>query len=236
MNITKQFPKIFGLLELAGFLAVALILKELMDPLFWRYSGPVSLITTIALIAIYIRTRGESWSSMGLRALPGLKAKLLVIPKAALIFVTVFATMVLLTKGLDAIGITFLSEIPEGETERWGDIEGNLQQYLILLALSWVSAGFCEEMFFRGFVLTKLMAVLGENKFALIISVILSATFFGYVHLYYQGLAGFVNAGVIGLIFATYYFAFKRSLWPLIVAHGFINSLGFTTEYLGLPG
>ncbi len=228
--------RLTSLIELAVFIAIALGLKELMDPFFWRYSGPVSLITTIILITLYIRTRGENWSGMGLRALPGLKAKLLVIPQALLVFATVLVIMVSLTKGLDAIGITILSDPIEGEEERWGDLEGNLPQYLILLGLSWFSAGFAEEMFFRGFVMTRLQSVLGRTKFASIFSVVLAALFFGYVHFYYQGLAGFINAGAIGLIFGTYFLVYKRNLWPLIIAHGSMNTLGFTMEYLGLAG
>jgi len=46
-------------------------------------------------------------------------------------------------------------------------------------------------------------------------------------------LTGLVNAGVIGLIFGTFFLLYKRNLWPLVLAHGFINSLGFTSEFMG---
>jgi len=226
---------IVAAIELIGFVAFALILKEMMDPYFWRYSGPVSLITTVILLTVYLRMRGQNWASMGLRSLPGTKAKLLLIPQAILVIASMLVVIIALTKGFDAMGIHFLSDPIEGENERWGDLEGNLQQYLILIALSWISAGLCEEMFFRGFVITRLQDTLGGAKFATAISIILAATLFGYVHFYYQGLAGFVNAGVIGLIYGTLFFVYKRNLWPLVIAHGFVNSLGFTVEYLGLP-
>jgi membrane protease YdiL (CAAX protease family) len=141
-----------------------------------------------------------------------------------------------LTKGLDAIGITILSDPIAGEQERWGDISGNLEQYLILLGISWISAGFAEEMFFRGFVLTRLTTIFGSAKPALAFSVFLAAAFFGFVHFYYQGLAGFINAAVIGLILGFWFLIYKRNLWPLIIAHGSMNSLGFTMEYLGFAG
>jgi membrane protease YdiL (CAAX protease family) len=236
INRITQSARLTGLLELAVFIALALGLKEIMDPFFWRYSGPVSLITTIILITLYIRARHQSWSSMGLRALPGVKAKLLVIPQALLVFASVLAVMVSLTKGLDAIGITILSDPIAGEQERWGDISGNLEQYLILLGISWISAGFAEEMFFRGFVLTRLTTIFGSAKPALAFSVFLAAAFFGFVHFYYQGLAGFLNAAVIGLILGFWFLIYKRNLWPLIIAHGSMNSLGFTMEYLGFAG
>jgi membrane protease YdiL (CAAX protease family) len=102
-----------------------------------------------------------------------------------------------------------------------------------LIALSWISAGFGEEMFFRGFLISRLQTSFNGIKFASAISVLLAALLFGYVHFYYQGLAGLVNAGVIGVIFGVYFLIFKRNLWPLVIAHGFINSLGFTSEFMG---
>ncbi len=222
-----------AVIELLVFVVFALVSKEVMDPLFGAYSGPVSLITTLIILTIYIRRQGQSWASMGLRTLPGLKAKLLVLPQAMAIFVTVLISIVLLTRGLDALGITFMSEPIEGETERWGALQGNLRMYLILIALSWISAGFGEEMFFRGFLITRLQTAFNGIKFSSAISVLLAAFLFGYVHFYYQGVTGLVNAGVIGVIFGTYFLLYKRNLWPLVIAHGFINSLGFTSEFMG---
>ena len=125
-----------------------------------------------------------------------------------------------------------MSEPIEGEIERWGDIKGNLQQYLILIALSWISAGFAEEMFFRGFVITRLQAALNGTNLASVFAVLLAALLFGDVHFYHQGLTGLVNATAIGFIFGTFFLIYKRNLWPLGVAHGSINSLGFTSDFL----
>ena len=199
-----------ALIELVIFVTVALGLKEVLDPYIWRYSGPISLVATVIAITIYYRLRSQSWSSMGLIRLENLRSKLLLLPQAILVFFCVLVTLTLLTKGLEAAGFHFMSEPIEGEQTRWGDIEGNLRQYLILIGLSWVSAGFAEEMFFRGFVVTRLQDIFDGP----IMAVVLSAVFFGYVHLYYQGLAGFVNATVIGVIFATLFLLFKRNLWP----------------------
>ena len=222
-----------AIVELVVFVAFALTSKLAMDSYFGSYSGPVSLITTLVLLGIYMHKRGERWASIGLRALPGAKAKLMVLPQALLVFVSVLGTIVVLTKGLESIGLNFMSEPIEGETERWGDIKGNLQQYLMLIALSWISAGFAEEMFFRGFLITRLQTVLNGTNLASVLAVLLAALLFGYVHFYCQGLTGLVNATAIGLIFGTFFLAYKRNLWPLVLAHGSINSLGFTSDFLG---
>lgn len=236
MNVAMKVEiskKITALIEVVAFVAIALVSKEIADPLLGPYSGPATLIATLVLLTVYVSMRGESWVSMGMRALPGTKAKLLVVPQAILVFISVLTIILLLTKGLEVIGLPFMSEPIEGEEERWGDIEGNLRMYLILIGLSWISAGFGEEMFFRGFVITRLQTTFSGLKFASVSAVLLSAVLFGYVHFYYQGLAGFVNATAIGLIFGTAFLLYKRNLWPLILAHGFINSLGFTGEFMG---
>jgi membrane protease YdiL (CAAX protease family) len=130
-------------------------------------------------------------------------------------------------------GFDFMSEKAEGEIDRWGDISGNVKMYLLLLALSVVSAGFAEEMFFRGYLISRVQAIFGSSLWATVLSIFLPALLFGYVHIYYQGLQGFVNAGVIGVIFGTLFLKFKRNLWPLILAHAFINCLGYTAEFMG---
>ena len=126
-----------------------------------------------------------------------------------------------------------MSEKIAGEVERWGDIAGNLRLYLLMLAISWISGGFAEEMFFRGFLITRLQAALDGVKFASVLAVLLPALLFGYVHIYYQGLHGYFNAGMVGLVFESFFLLYKRNLWPLVLAHGFINSLGFTAEFMG---
>ncbi len=218
-----------AVLEVVAFVAFALLLKELLDPFFWRYSAPVSLISTLVLLTIYMRLRGQKWSSMGLRPLPGAKAKLLVVPQATLAFVAVIA----IAFGVEAIDPQLTSETHESEAERWGDVAGDLRIYLRMLAISWISGGFAEEMFFRGFLITRLQTAFDGVKFASGFAVLLPALLFGYVHVYSQGLYGFLNAGVIGLIFGTLFLLYKRNLWPLVLAHGFINSLGFTAEFMG---
>lgn len=220
-------------IEIVAIVAFALILKELLDPFFWRFSAPVSLISTIILLTALLRFRGETWSSLGLRRLPGAKAKLLVIPQAILVFLAVLVILTAVTFAIEAAGSQLLSEKIEGEVERWGDIAGNLKLYLLMLAISWISGAFAEEMFFRGFLITRLQTVLEGTKYASGLVVLLPALLFGYVHVYYQGLHGFVNAGIVGLIFGTFFLLYKRNLWPLVLAHGFINSLGFTAEFMG---
>jgi membrane protease YdiL (CAAX protease family) len=225
--------KMWVAIEITAFVAIALLSKLALDPFIWRYAGPVSLIGTIVTLSVYLHFRGLSWRSMGLVALPSSRGKLLLIPQAILTFLTVLIIIKFLTFGLESAGFEFMSEKAQGETDRWGDISGNLEMYLLLLGLSIVSAGFAEEMFFRGYLISRIQAIFGSSLWATVLSIFLPALLFGYVHIYYQGLQGFVNAGVIGVIFGTLFLKFKRNLWPLILAHAFINCLGYTAEFMG---
>jgi CAAX protease family protein len=219
-------------IELVGFVAFALILKRVFDPLFWRYAGPVSLIIVLIVLTRYMRMRRETWAGMGLIALPGARAKLMLIPKTLLAFVGFAIAVATVLLGGEVLNLEFMSEIPEGVEDRWGDIKGNLPLYLLWLGIVWTAAAFGEEMFFRGFIITRLQSVFSGVKFASVIAVIAAAAFFGYVHMYYQGMRGFVTAGAIGLAFGATFLLMKRNLYPVILVHGIVDTIGFTARFM----
>ncbi len=232
MPSTQKSGRRTAVIELVVFVAFALILKKIMDPLFWRYAGPVSLITVLVVLTGYMRMRGESWASMGLRALPGVKAKLMLIPQTLLTFAAFAAAVAIVVFGGQAIGLEFMSETPEGVEERWGDIRGNLPLYLLWMGIVWTAAAFGEEMFFRGFLITRSLTVFAGVKLAPVFAVVLPAILFGYGHMYYQGLRGFFTTGAIALAFGAMFLLFKRNLYPVILVHGIVDSIGFTARFM----
>jgi CAAX protease family protein len=230
-NILKS-KNLIAAIELVGFVAFALILKRVFDPLFWRYAGPVSLVIVLVVLTGYMRIRRETWAGMGLIALPGVRAKLMLIPQTLLAFVAFAIAAATVLFGGEALGLEFMSEIPDGVEDRWGDIKGNLPLYLLWLGIVWTAAAFGEEMFFRGFIITRLQSVFSGVKFASVIAVILAAAFFGYIHMYYQGLRGFFTTGAIGLAFGATFLLMKRNLYPVILVHGIVDTLTFTAIFM----
>ena len=83
------------------------------------------------------------------------------------------------------------------------------------------TAGFCEEVIFRGYLMTRLR-LLGKFK-SWIIPIIVSSLAFGFPHLY-QGIHGFLIITVLGVLFALIYIR-TRSIWPCIIAHFFLDFL-----------
>jgi len=220
------------LAEVIGFVALALGSRYVMSLFFWRFAGPVSLVFTLAILTSYLRGRGIGWSDMGLRALPGIKAKLLVIPQAALVGIVFFGAVATVLIGGPAIGLDFIGQVPDTVDERWGNLEGNIPLFLLWLAIVWTVAAFGEEMFFRGYLITRLETAFSGIRWGVVLAVLLPAMLFGYGHYYYQGLSGVFVTGAIGLVLGTMFVLFKRNLWPVVIWHGMIDTLAFTATFM----
>ena len=59
------------------------------------------------------------------------------------------------------------------------------------------------------------------------------ASLFGLGHAY-LGPRGIMNAAAIGLVSGAVYWANGRNLWPLVIAHGLVDSVGLTMLRLGV--
>jgi membrane protease YdiL (CAAX protease family) len=66
--------------------------------------------------------------------------------------------------------------------------------------------------------------MLSNNMFATIFAVIAQAAIFGFRHSYDLSERS-ITVGLIGLAMGVGYVVFGRNLWPLIVAHGVLNTL-----------
>ncbi|MBD3401728.1 CPBP family intramembrane metalloprotease [candidate division GN15 bacterium] len=85
----------------------------------------------------------------------------------------------------------------------------------ILWVLVSITAGFCEEVAFRGYLMTRLRLLLKTDSWVL--PTIVSAVIFGVCHTY-QGMAGFILISIYGVMFSLLYIR-TGSLWPGIIAH-----------------
>ena len=112
-------------------------------------------------------------------------------------------------------------------------VEGNLEKYILLLALGLIFGGVIEELVFRGFVVGWGSHILGDDAARWL--VLLSAGAFGFAHLY-QGWAGVASTGLAGLALGLVYLAGGRGLLPAILVHMILNFVGITALYLGIDG
>ena len=83
------------------------------------------------------------------------------------------------------------------------------------------TAGFCEEVAYRGYLMTRLR-MLGKCK-TWVLPTIISAVIFGIGHAY-QGVPGLIVITAYGVLFSLLYIRTGR-LWPCIIAH-FLQDFG----------
>ena len=187
--------------------------------------GPLTTLLMVALATLLLRRNGRDWRAMGLGKLPHWKKLLLWVIGAYVAVMVVVA--VVLTPTLEAAGLgapdisVFLA------------IEGNFPLLIMWLVISWVVGGFAEEMLARGFLLNRFADLFGGGKSAFYLAVIAQAIIFGLAH-GYQGLAGIILTGGVGAILGLVYVLTGRSLWPVIITHGLIDSISFVSLYLGV--
>ena len=88
-----------------------------------------------------------------------------------------------------------------------------------------------EEIVFRGFMVAYGALIFGERYSWPLAA--FSSVVFGLSHLY-QGTAGVLVTGIVGFLLATIFIFSKKNLPLLMLAHGFVDSIGMLQLFLGL--
>ena len=88
----------------------------------------------------------------------------------------------------------------------------------VFLAVS-VTAGFCEELLYRGFLIGYFAPMTGPA-----VAVAISAVVFGLAHAY-QGGTGIVKTGMVGAVMGVI-FIVSGSIWPAIILHVILDVQG----------
>ena len=177
-------------------------------------AGPAAVALGAFAAVLCVRRAGEPWSALGLappaRPLRTVGAGLgyAVLGYLGAIVATVLATKVL--------------GWPPMQSGKLGAVQGNPAALLGMLAIAWTAAAFGEELLFRGFLQGRLQGLLAA---------LVQAALFGLAHAY-QGATGILVTGLLGLVFGLLYLRAK-SLWPLVLAHGLIDTLSLLALYAG---
>jgi uncharacterized protein len=187
-------------------------------------AGPIAV--TLACIAAWVclRAAGESPSAaLGLARPPHLGRTLLVgLGYTLLAYLGAIAATLLATR---------VFGWPPMQSARLASLAGNPLALAGWLAIAWTTAAFGEELLYRGFLQGRLRTLWGSSRAAALAAVSLQALGFGFSHAY-QGATGVLVSGTLGLIFGLLYLRAK-SLWPLVLAHGIIDTVGLVALYAG---
>lgn len=199
--------------------------SDVAESFMAAYRGELALLISILLATFLLRLNGESWKNTGLsrpeniRRLPAQTITVMVMAYAVAIFVTFLVAQLLGMEG--------------PSQEQHSGVTGNISEYLIhLTVITWGTAAFLEEMIFRGFLIHRFAAALGNTRVAVVVAVLIQSVLFGLAHPG-QGPGGMLMTGAIGLVFGTLYVRYNRNLWPLILAHGIMDTIGFTAIFFG---
>ena len=208
-------------LEIAIFVAVVVADAYGLVPI-------TQTIFLLPLIWVMLRLGREPWSSIGLARPPrfGRSIAIGVLAGVLMELFAVYATTPLISR---FFGV-------EPDYSEFKDIRGNLTLLFIFLGLSWTLAAVGEEICFRGFLMKRLAQVFGENRASWIAALLLSSALFGWGHTE-QGVSGWIQEGLSGLILGILFLCAKRNLTIPIVAHGISNTVAFVLIYFGrYPG
>jgi membrane protease YdiL (CAAX protease family) len=112
-------------------------------------------------------------------------------------------------------------------------LEGNVGMLLTLLLLSWTLAAFGEELAYRGFLLTRCREVFGSGILGTAVAVLATSLLFGFAHSE-QGAIGVLVVSLDAVAFCLLRLHYG-TLWAPVLAHGFINTLGFLAFFFVGP-
>ncbi|MCP5053783.1 MAG: CPBP family intramembrane metalloprotease [bacterium] len=127
------------------------------------------------------------------------------------VFIIAVAQCRAAAKGDEKITQTFKEKV-KGVAELLPQTTKELKLFILLS----ITAGICEELLFRGYLIWYIKGMTGLTG-----AVIISAIIFGLAHSY-QGLSGIIKTGILGLIFALV-FVFTGSLWVPMVLHALVD-------------
>lgn len=99
------------------------------------------------------------------------------------------------------------------------------------IVISWTTAGFGEEIIWRGFFMKQIARLFDEQKrSSWVIGLVLTSIGFGLAH-FHQGPGGMLGTGFVGLVYGSFYLISGRNLWVPIIAHGLTGSISFIALY-----
>lgn len=183
-------------------------------------------VLAIIVGALVLRRQGSGWRMIGLAKPASWPKTILAGLGAAIGAVAAFVlTQAIVIGVLTAAGVS----PPEIDQSRFNPVEGNLPLLLLMVALAWTTIAFGEELFYRAFLISRLVDHAGmSNRLAIVIS----AVVFAVAH-FAEGPIGILSNGSFALLFGWIYLKSGRNLWITCIGHGLINTLRFTLLYAG---
>ncbi len=173
-----------------------------------------------------LKKQGSSWKEIGLKA-PAQRFKTVLLGVAAFVgaLILFVAAQGAAAAALDALGMAG----QQLDQSRFNPLQDNLPLFILLLVLAWTTIAFGEELFYRAFLITRLVDHGGMRR---AVAIAISGIVFGLVH-FAEGQVGIFANAAFGFLFGWIFVKSGRNLWITIIAHGILNTLRFSLLYAG---
>jgi len=216
--------------------AVTAALALIFFPLVGMYLVATAMgIDEIALLGVVmslfvawtaLKVRGSGWGELGMRR--GFNRRRTFVLGAVSALGLLVVTSVVSTLLVNLTGWT-------PDISKFDAVRGDVGMLLGGLVVVWTTAAFGEEMLFRGIMLNSFFDLAsggkGTGRGAWALALIATSIIFGAAHAY-QGIAGSILTGVVGLGFGLVYLWTGRNMWVAILAHGIYDTVGFVLVFL----
>ena len=209
---------ILGYRPESDFISLGDDLILLGGPLIW-----LAMTLSLFLLWVVTRLRGASWKDYGgSRPASWLRTMLSGVGLSIIMIVAIVILQELLSLAIP--------DAAPPDMSRFDALHGNLPNLLVNVVVLWITAGFIEELIWRGYLINRLTHIFGQSRMAWVIVLFCSAALFGVAH-FYQGPSGILLTGTTGLLIGAAFLLVRRNLWPLVIAHGLINTISFVDMF-----
>jgi len=202
-----------------GLIALAVTLSSI------KRAPDFGLLASLGIIALLVWRRPGGLEQLGFAP----------IDNWPVVFVLCIALGVLIS----LLAIVVLEPLTERLTGKTHDISivefvrGDWKALTRLLALVWLLVAILEELIFRGFLMTEIAGLVGVDPAGLVINLLVTSILFGLAH-WYQGPSGVISTGIVGVFLGLIFIWAGFNLWPVILTHGFIDTLALVLIYANL--
>jgi CAAX protease family protein len=171
----------------------------------FSFVATVSILQDLALLCLilfFVYRNGEGWQSLGLTAKNGLRELLVGI----LLYIPFTFIVRLISHALQWAGVSLPREAPKF-------LIPDTPAQTVLAIVFLIVVAVTEEVLFRGYLLLRFRQLLKNIPAAVLFSAVIFSVGHGY-----QGVAGMIAVGVMGIVFAVVYL-WRHSLLAVMVLH-----------------
>lgn len=191
------------------------------------FLGQIGFLVAIILVVLIVRYQKQSLQDIGLGR-----------PRS---WVKTFFISLILALAILALFLFVLNPIMESllsleakNIDRFSVLKENLPMLMLGIVSAIITAGFGEEIIWRGYILKHFAHLLGNRRSSWFWSLLLTSIVFGLLHSY-QGSTGMAQTGITGFLLGVIYIMNgKKNLWINIFTHSIINIISLTAIYLGM--